>query len=44
VYVNPATGTVIVRLGWSLGALGGGQWVSLFQGIAGEAARYQEGG
>lgn len=35
-YVNPGKDLVIVRLGWSLGALRSSQWVGLFQAIAEE--------
>ncbi len=34
-YVNPSTGTVIVRLGWTSGEMLSSQWISLFQAIAG---------
>lgn len=33
-YVNPATRTVVVRLGWSQGELRTSQWITLFQGIS----------
>ncbi|MBW7882981.1 MAG: serine hydrolase [Caldilineaceae bacterium] len=36
-YVNPLRDVVIVRLGWSSGALRAGQWLSLFQTLAREA-------
>lgn len=32
-YVNPNKDLIIVRLGWSMGDLGSGEWVSLFQRI-----------
>lgn len=33
-YVNPATNTVILRLGWSMGTLPTSQWLALFQDLA----------
>ncbi len=33
-YVNPGKDLLIVRLGWSQGALPGSQWIQLFQAIA----------
>lgn len=37
-YVNPATNSVVVRLGWSQGELASGRWIALFQAVA-QAAR-----
>lgn len=35
-YINPATGVIVVRLGWGTGDLFPSQWISLFQDISRE--------